>query len=220
MSSHSVWILCLNRRLVAGPKELMKNISLSENGAIVVPAFYEFSQTALLVCFKLRERGAVVSRLCIRTLKPWHFFFFSPLIKVTLTCIVNSHSFLAPTVQAARQFHCCTINATYSVFYHWWEWDLFIYRQYSTIYLYVLFIPCHSSVHLNYIVNMQTIWNLCFMVLLCVLYMMAYLHTYFSSSPLNTCCDYFILWWCGRIKWRNMSWCSKHHLNLNAALMI
>lgn len=59
-----------------------------------------------------------------------------------------------------------------------------IYLSIGTIYLYVLFIPCHSRVHLNYIVNMQTIWNFCFMVLMCVLYMMAYLHTYFFSPSL------------------------------------
>lgn len=141
------------------------------------------------VCFKLqRESSLVVSCLCITTLKPRHWF-ISPEIKVTLIRIIQSHSFLAPTVQAAPQLYRCTVDTrcNFSMSYCLWEWDLFIrypfYRQYSTIYLYVMFFLC-QSVHLNFIVNMQTKWTICFRIYSFGLYMMAYLHTYLSSPPL------------------------------------
>lgn len=202
---------------VAGPKELMKNISLSEN-LKWFQCTMSFYQTSLLVCFrgficfKLREESStVVSCLCITTLKPCHWF-ISPEIKVTLMCIIQSHSFLAPAVQAARQLCCCTVDAqcNFSMYYHLWEWELFInipfYGQYSTIYLYVLFSLC-QSVHLNYIVHMQMIWTLCFRIycLFCTWWLIC---TPTSPAPPPSCSIHivviFLLWWCGHIKWRNM----------------
>lgn len=51
------------------------------------------------------------------------------------------------------------------MYYHLWERDLFInipfYRQYSTIYLYVLFFLC-QSVHLIYIVHYADDMNFMF----------------------------------------------------------
>lgn len=67
---------------------------------------------ALEVLFALsceRKSSPVVSRLCITTLKPCHWF-ISPEIKVTLMCAIQSHSFLTPAVQAARQLYCCTVQ--------------------------------------------------------------------------------------------------------------
>lgn len=69
-----------------------------------------------------------------------------------------------------KQLVSCTVDArcNFSVYYHLWEWDLFMnipfYRQYSTIYLYVSFFFLCQSVHLNYIVHMQMIWTLCFRI--------------------------------------------------------
>lgn len=70
---------------------------------------------------------------------------------------------------------------------------------------------------------MQTRWTLCFWDLLCCLYMMAYLHTYLSSppsSPLSPYCDDFTWWWCHISNEGTCRDANKHHLNLNAALMI
>lgn len=82
-------------------------------------------------------------------------------------CFTQSHSFLAPTVQAARQLYCCSIDmrCNVSMYYHLREWDLSIFLSIGSIalYIYVLFFLCQSF-HLNYIVYMQMIWTLCFRI--------------------------------------------------------
>lgn len=169
---------------------------------------------ALVVLFALSctEPSPLLLPFCITTL--FCHWFISPEIKVTLMMgSVQSRSFLPPAVQAAHQLNC-----TFSVCWRLWEWDLFInipfYRWYSSIYLYVLFILC-PSVHLNYVVYMQMIWNFCFRV-------------YCASCTWWLICTptppsilwWWCFWWCWHIKWRTIYWCETNHLNLNAALVI
>lgn len=148
------------------------------------------------VCFKLPQRAAPLPYLCVltTTLKPCHWFIL-PDIKVTLTCIIQSHSFLAPTVQAARHMYCCTVEVrcNFLMCYHLWEWGLFIDipldRQYSTIYLYVLFIfsvsKCPPYLYCTYADDMKfyVVGFICFV------------HDgLFAHLPLQLPLR-FILWW-------------------------
>lgn len=144
----------------------MKILSLSPNSTIVVWGFSEFSQTPLFVCF----RGFICFKLQGRK-QPGCILFMHhndealPLVYIAGVQgdfdVYQPVTFLPGSHHSVVLLHC---GCSFSVYYHLWEWDLFINvpfrRQYSTIYLYVTFIPC-QSVHLNYNVHMQTIWTLC-----------------------------------------------------------
>lgn len=113
----------MNWSSVAGPKELMKNIYLSE--PLWFPCSAGFARRlnsfALEVLFALscEESSPVASHLCtMTTLKPCHWFILLE-IKVTFVFIVQSHSFLAPTVRAARGFlllHCRCVTGVRSIY--------------------------------------------------------------------------------------------------------
>lgn len=137
---------------------------------------YSFYQTSLLVCFrgfvcfKLLRKAALSCRVyASQHWKPCHWF-ISPKIKVTLTCITQSHSFLAPTVQAACQLYCCIVDARCNLYcvlsFVGVRLYLWIFLSIGSIALYICmcrFFLC-QSVHLNYIVHMQMIWTLCFRI--------------------------------------------------------
>jgi len=147
------------------------------------------------VCFKLLGKAVhVLSLLCITTLKPCHWFIL-PEIKVTLMCIIQSHSFLAPTVQAGRHLYCCTVDMrrNFSMYYHLWEWELFInipfYRQYSTMYLCVFFFCVKvSTLTILYICRWYELYVLGFIV--------CFVHDgLFAHLPLQLPSPQSILWW-------------------------
>ena len=177
--------------------------------------FYKFYQTSLLVCFrgfvcfKLREKSSpVVSRLCITTLKPCHWF-ISPEIKVTLMCAIQSHSFLTPAVQAARQLYCCTVALCNSTtYYNLWEWGLFInipfYRQYSTIYLCCFLCVKVSTLSILYICRWYELYVLGLMVCFVHDGLFAHLPLQPPPPPPIHIVVIFMLQWCGHIKWRNV----------------
>lgn len=111
-------------------------------------------------------------------------------------CIIQSHSFLAPTVQAARQLYCCIVDTqcNFSMYYHLWEWDLFInipfYRQYSTIYLYVSFFSVSkvSTWTILYICRWYELYVLGFIVC-CFVHDGLFAHLPLQLPPQS------ILWW-------------------------
>lgn len=198
MSSHSIKILFPNLNTVAGPKELMKNISLSKK---MKPMWFQcFTKHLCLFAFE------VLFALSCLGKRPRQILFMHrntealPLVHLTrdqgdFDVYYQSHSFLAPAVQAAHQLHCCTVDGqcNFSMCYHLWEWDLFIdipfYRQYSTIYLYVLFFCVKvSTLTILYICR----WYELFLVLgftVCFVHDGLFAHLPLKPPP------QFILWW-------------------------
>lgn len=110
-------------------------------------------------------------------------------------CITQSHSFLAPTVQAGPHLYCCTVDMrrNFSMYYHLWEWELFInipfYRQYSTMYLCVFFFCVKvSTLTILYICRWYELYVLGFIV--------CFVHDgLFAHLPLQLPSPQSILWW-------------------------
>lgn len=161
-----------------------------------VICLFSSNQTSGLVGFIIifsvrkaaRVSSLVLSRLCITTLKPCHWVISSD-IKVTLTCIIQSHSFLTPTAQAAGQLWGCTvdIHATFSIYTCGSELYLSIFLHIGSISLYICMCCCFFFLVSKcppylYCIYADSV-NFKFLDLLFILYVMAYLHTYLSSSP-------------------------------------
>lgn len=116
------------------------------------------------ICFKLPWEAAM--SYLVYASQHW-----SPAIGLSLRrsrwlwCELSNH--IPFSLPLFKQLINCTVETgcNFPMYYHLWEWDLLINipfdRQYSTIYLYVLFFLC-QSVHLIFIVHIQMIWTLCF----------------------------------------------------------
>lgn len=203
----------------------MINISLSETNLFSV--FYDFYQTHLIcfrgfVCFKLlrKKQPRCISFMHHTTLKPCHWF-ISPEIKVTLTCIIQSHSSLAPTVQAAHQLCCCTVdtrcNFSVCVIICGSEVYLSIFLSIGSIALYIcmccFFCVKVSTLTILYRSRWYELYVLGFIV--CFVHDGLFAHLPLQPPPpLNPYCDFYVMMvWTYQMK----ECVLMHHFNLNAA---
>lgn len=183
---------------VAGPKELMKNHSLSQTNVFSV--YYDFYQTSLLVCFKgfvcFKLVGKAALSYLVYASQHW-----SPAIGLSrrrsrwLWCVLSNH--IPSSLPLFKQLVNCTValqihDATFqcniicgSELYL----SIFLSRGSIALYICMCCFFC-QIVHLNYIVHMQMIWTLCYRIycLFCTWWLIC---TPTSPAPPPQ----LILWW-------------------------